>query len=109
MPGANGGAIYGNTAANPVKGIVYVANMDKPSVYKLKKEEPPSLRIPMSAEDTVRASAVYVQYCLSCHGANKAGAVGPSLVNINTRVSYENFQTRSKSWKSKYAILPAYW
>lgn len=93
MPGANGGAIYGNTAANPVKGIVYVANMDKPSVYKLKKEEPPELRIPMSAADTVRASAVYVQYCQVCHGVNKAGGAGPSLVNINNRVNYENFQT----------------
>jgi quinoprotein glucose dehydrogenase len=93
MPGANGGAIYGNTAANPVKGIVYVANMDKPSVYKLKKEEPPELRVPMSAEDTVRAAAVYLQNCMVCHGANKAGAAGPSLININTRVNFENFQT----------------
>ena len=71
MPGANGGAIYGNTAANPGKGIVYVASMDKPSVYKLKKEEPAELRIPMSAEDTVRAQAAYVQYCQSCHGLTK--------------------------------------
>ena len=93
MPGANGGAIYGNTAANPVKGIVYVANMDKPSVYKLKKEEPPELRIPMSAEDTVRAAAIYLQNCMACHGADKAGAAGPSLANINTRVSFENFQS----------------
>ena len=93
MPGANGGAIFGNTAANPVKGIVYVANMDKPSVYRLKKEEPPALRTPMSAEDTVRALTAYVQYCQSCHGANKTGAVGPSLANINTRLSYDNFQT----------------
>jgi len=93
MPGANGGAIYGNTAANPQKGIVYVANMDKPSVYKLKKEEPIELRTPMSAEDTVRALAAYTQFCQSCHGANKNGGVGPSLVNINTRVNYDNFRT----------------
>ena len=93
MPGANGGAIYGNTAANPVKGIVYVASMDKPSVYKLKKEEPAALRIPMSADDTIRARAAYIQNCQSCHGANKAGVLGPSLVNINTRLSFENFQT----------------
>jgi quinoprotein glucose dehydrogenase len=93
MPGANGGAIFGNTAANPVKGIVYVASMDKPSVYRLKKEEPPALRIPMSAEDTVRALTAYVQNCQSCHGVNKAGAIGPSLVNINNRLNYDNFQT----------------
>jgi quinoprotein glucose dehydrogenase len=34
-----------------------------------------------------------VQYCQSCHGANKTGALGPSLVNINDRVNFENFQT----------------
>ncbi|CAL1516293.1 PQQ-binding-like beta-propeller repeat protein [Chitinophaga sp. MM2321] len=93
MPGANGGAIYGNTAANPAKGIVYVANMDKPSVYKLKKEEPPELKIPMSAEDTVRVHAMYVQNCQACHGANKAGGLGPSLVNINNRLGFDDFKT----------------
>ena len=93
MPGANGGAIFGNTAANPVKGIVYVAGQDKPSVYKLKKEEPPALRAPMSAEDTARALTAYVQYCQSCHGANRAGNVGPSLVNLSSRVNYDNFHS----------------
>lgn len=93
MPGANGGAIYGNTAANPEKGIVYISYMDKPSVYKLKREEPAFLRAPLSAEDTVRVRDTYVQYCQSCHGANKAGALGPSLVSINTRLSFDNFQS----------------
>lgn len=93
MPGANGGAIYGNTAANPSKGIVYVANMDKPSVYKLKKEENPSIRTPMSADDSVRAQTVYTQMCQTCHGANRAGALGPSLIDINTRLSFDNFKT----------------
>jgi quinoprotein glucose dehydrogenase len=93
MPGANGGAIFGNTAANPAKGIVYVAGQDKPSVYRLKKEEPPALRTPMSAEDTARALTAYVQYCQSCHGANRAGGVGPSLTNISNRLNYENFHS----------------
>ncbi|MEI9946277.1 MAG: PQQ-binding-like beta-propeller repeat protein [Chitinophagaceae bacterium] len=92
MPGANGGAIFGNTAANPAKGIVYVAAQDKPSVYRLKKEEPPALRTAMSAEDTVRARTVYIQYCQACHGAAKNGGVGPALLNINTRLTYDNFQ-----------------
>jgi quinoprotein glucose dehydrogenase len=92
MPGANGGAIYGNTAANPQKGIVYVANMDKPSVYKLKKEEDPAIRAPMSADDSVRAKTLYVQNCQSCHAANRAGGLGPSLIDINTRLSFDNFK-----------------
>ncbi|HYD85041.1 MAG TPA: PQQ-binding-like beta-propeller repeat protein, partial [Opitutus sp.] len=35
VPGAVGGANWGNTAANPDAGIVYVLNQDFPSFYKL--------------------------------------------------------------------------
>lgn len=93
MPGANGGAIYGNTAANPKKGIVYVASMDKPSVYKLKKEEPPELKLPMLAKDTLRANVLYTQNCQACHGADKSGGLGPSLKGINARLGFEGFKT----------------
>ncbi len=93
MPGANGGALHGNTASNPQKGIVYVSFQDKPSVYKLKKEEPAALRAPISADETTRARTAYNQNCQSCHGAERAGGTGPSLVNINNRVNFDNFKT----------------
>jgi quinoprotein glucose dehydrogenase len=93
VPGANGGAIVGNTAANPKKGLVFVSTMDKPAVYKLKKLEPAQLTVPLSANETEFAKAFYTQSCQSCHGANYAGAVGPSLVNINTRLTFDNFKT----------------
>lgn len=92
MPGANGGAIHGNTAANPVKGYVYVSYQDKPSVYKLKKAEPAELRVPLSANEAENAKALYVQNCQSCHGVEHQGVVGPSLVNINNRVTFDNFK-----------------
>jgi quinoprotein glucose dehydrogenase len=92
MPGANGGAIHGNTAANPVKGIVYVSYQDKPSVYRLKKMEPAELRVPLSADETERAKAIYAQNCQGCHGADRKGIIGPSLVDINNRVTFDNFK-----------------
>jgi quinoprotein glucose dehydrogenase len=92
MPGANGGAIHGNTAANPVKGYVYVSYQDKPSVYRLKKVEPDELRIPLSADETERAKTIYIQNCQGCHGVNHQGAVGPSLIDINNRVTFDNFK-----------------
>jgi quinoprotein glucose dehydrogenase len=92
MPGANGGAIHGNTAANPVKGYVYVSYQDKPSVYRLKKVEPDELRIPLSADETERAKTIYIQNCQGCHGVNHEGAVGPSLIDINNRVTFDNFK-----------------
>jgi quinoprotein glucose dehydrogenase len=93
MPGANGGAITGNTASNPMKGLVFVSTQDKPSVYILKKAEPAELRIPLSANETEAAKALYAQNCQSCHGANYEGGVGPSLANISNRVTFDNFKT----------------
>lgn len=92
MPGANGGAIHGNTAANPVKGYVYVSYQDKPSVYKLKKDEPAELRVPLSANEAENAKAIYVQNCQGCHGVDHAGVVGPSLINLNNRLTFDNFK-----------------
>ena len=43
VPGAVGGANWGNTAAYPAKGLVYVISQDFPSFYKL-SETPPNLR-----------------------------------------------------------------
>ncbi len=93
MPGANGGTLHGNTAANPVKGIVYVSYQEAPSVYKLGKERPAALRTPISADETVRAQAAYTEKCQTCHGADHNGAVAPSLVNLNSRLTYLNFET----------------
>jgi quinoprotein glucose dehydrogenase len=93
MPGANGGTLHGNTAANPDKGIVYVTTQDKPSVYRLKKEEPAALKIPITGDEATRAKAAYVQYCQSCHGADRKGAIGPNLIDLNNRVSFDNFKT----------------
>lgn len=91
IPGATGGANLGNSAANPGKGLVYVASMDYASVFKLEKLTPNDG--PMTAARNNRAQAVYAQYCQSCHGANRGGGLGPSLLNLGTRVPLENFKT----------------
>ncbi|MDB5032167.1 PQQ-binding-like beta-propeller repeat protein [Mucilaginibacter sp.] len=105
MPGANGGAIHGNTAANPVKGYVYVSYQDKPSVYRLKKVEPAELRIPLSADETERAKALYVQNCQTCHGVDHTGGLGPNLVDINNRVNFDNFKTIVSTGR---ALMPSF-
>ncbi len=40
IPGAQGGANWGCTAADPAKGIVYVLSINVPSIYKLSTEAP---------------------------------------------------------------------
>ena len=40
IPGNNGGALFGYTAAEPTSGIVYVIGQDNPGVLKLLQPEP---------------------------------------------------------------------
>lgn len=90
MPGAVGGANWGNTASNPKKGIVYVASMNHGSIYKLTKTPPRNT--PISAAALSAGQTAYVQNCQSCHGANREGAVGPPINNIAQRINLEAFK-----------------
>lgn len=91
MPGAVGGANFGNTAANPEKGMVYVLSQEFPSFYQL-KEEPPVFPQPdtSSADEASiqRGQLTYRQYCESCHGKDQNGtSLGPSLRGVGNRLN----------------------
>lgn len=90
IPGAVGGANLGNTAADPAKGIVYISSQDYPSVYKLEKMEDKEARV--NGATSNRGMKAYQQYCQACHGENRAGAVGPSLLDLGKRVDPDNFK-----------------
>jgi len=84
MPGNHGGANWGSTASDPVKGAVFVLSMDIPAILKNEHAAPPSLwEIPAEGTPAQRGKAVYHFYCERCHGADRAGAPPsiPSLVN----------------------------
>lgn len=104
MPGATGGANYGNTAANPKKGMVYVASKDHASIYKLTKVERPT-SAPLSAAATSAAQTAYVQNCQTCHGANRQGGTGPALTNIGGRITIDAFKTLVSTGKGQ---MPAF-
>jgi quinoprotein glucose dehydrogenase len=95
VPGAVGGANWGNTAANPAKGLVYVISQDFPSFYKL-SENPPNLTPNAAARafpPEQRGRSLYAQSCQSCHGADRTGTpTAPTLVGLGTRVRFEDFR-----------------
>lgn len=91
MPGALGGANYGNTASNPEKGIMYVMTQEYASIYKLDKVRPP--KIDLSENDIKKAKTLYINSCQTCHGANMAGGVGPSLINAGQRIFFDEFKS----------------
>ena len=56
MPGAVGGANYGNTASDPKNGMMYILTQEHASIYKLNKVEPP--KIELSENDLKKSKRV---------------------------------------------------
>jgi quinoprotein glucose dehydrogenase len=87
MPGAVGGANWGNTAANPEKGLMYVLTQDYPSFYKLEVKPPamsPNFRARIEAQQMiVKGKTHYETFCQSCHAKDLNGAgAAPSLLTL---------------------------
>jgi len=97
IPGAVGGTNWGNTAANPRAGILYLLNQDFPSFYKLQEltdSDAPRLRFgPPDAATLERGRRAYEQACAVCHGADRAGTpAGPALLSIGGRIGGPQFR-----------------
>ena len=58
MPGALGGANYGNTASDPKNGMMYILTQEHASIYKLNKVEPP--KIDLSENDLKKVKGFYI-------------------------------------------------
>ncbi len=96
IPGAQGGANWGTTAAHPTNGLVYVLSINVPSIYKLDlvapgqggggagrgRGAPPAV--------VMQGRNIYEQRCQSCHGVDLAGMGNyPSLQGVATRLPDE--------------------
>jgi len=92
VPGSLGGTSCGNTAANPEKGIVYLLNLSHPSVYpKLKtREEIESEEAKVELKQLGGLKQLIT--CQTCHGKDFKGLVGPSLLNLGDRLSFNAFK-----------------
>ena len=91
MPGNRGGNNWGQTAANPASGMVYVISIDAPALLKLKKEQPQNFA---EASGTFgrtmggpAGQVIYERNCAACHGANREGAGAfPALTAVTDRL-----------------------
>ena len=94
IPGAQGGANWGCTAADPDKGIVYVLNINVPSIYKLSTQAPaPGGGRGGGAAAVAQGRAIYERKCQSCHGADlKGNGTYPSLIDITSRIGPESLR-----------------
>lgn len=90
MPGALGGANFGNTAADPTNGMMYIMTQEYASTYKLNKVEPP--KIDLSKNEIAKVQSFYSTNCQTCHGKDMAGGSAPSLLNAGQRIFYTEFK-----------------
>ncbi|MEZ5041237.1 MAG: PQQ-binding-like beta-propeller repeat protein [Saprospiraceae bacterium] len=90
MPGALGGANFGNTAADPKNGIMYILTQEYASTYRLNKVEPP--KIDLSKNEIAKIQSFYRSNCQTCHGKDMAGGSAPALLNAGQRLFYTEFK-----------------
>lgn len=90
MPGALGGANFGNTAADPKNGIMYVMTQEYASIYRLEKVG--ERKTDLSDSDVKKVKAFYVSNCQTCHGKDMVGGAGPSLINVGQRIFWDEFK-----------------
>ncbi len=98
IPGANGGALFGTTTAEPNTGMVYVVGQNNPSFMRLypprTEEEAAAQRggggggAQLAAQLAAMPGApLYQRECQACHGADRNGTVlAPTLQTIAGRL-----------------------
>jgi quinoprotein glucose dehydrogenase len=99
VPGAVGGTNWGNTAANPRAGILYLLSQDFPSFYKLTEQADRGVAGGRShggapdAEEIERGMALYKSRCALCHGEDRAGTpAAPSLLAIGNQLGFSELR-----------------
>ena len=90
MPGNNGGANWGGTAADPTNGDLYVVSKDLPAMLKL---ELPS-KISQAGSPEEQGRSIFAANCSLCHGTNREGKPPaiPSLVDVGSRLPGDRIQ-----------------
>jgi quinoprotein glucose dehydrogenase len=82
IPADDGGANWGNGAADPKTGMVYLRTSDSPEL-KLKLSQKVPLRVPHGATAAIQGHAIFSQLCQGCHGPNRTGVMSPKDIGID--------------------------
>jgi quinoprotein glucose dehydrogenase len=95
MPGAQGGANWGATSANPTNGSVYVVAFNFPGISKMGQPGQGGRQGGGRGRGPAQGpgAGLYAQNCATCHGADRTGDSGmPSLVGIAGRLSADQIR-----------------
>ena len=105
LPGTRGGAEWGGAAYDPGTSVLYVKSNDSPEIQTIKKVDPE-----LEAQNQTvfqQGKALYMTYCVSCHGKDKNGDEPnyPSLIGLRNRMTREAALDKIKKGGGK---MPAF-
>lgn len=105
MPGSNGGANYGMTAADPVTGRFYVISSDQPAIIQLENVAEMEVAGPTPL---ARGRIIYQANCAMCHADDRQGqpSVAPSLVGVEQRHGPEQLAGLIQQGGSRMPAFP---
>ena len=100
MPGNQGGSNWGTTAADPDRGMVFVAGVNQMALLVVTDVQNTPVEggrggnQPSSFTLTTGQRA-FLQHCAPCHGADQRGAIAgvPALVGVTDRIDAEELRT----------------
>jgi quinoprotein glucose dehydrogenase len=119
IPGNNGGAVFGTTAAEPNSGMVYVVGQNNPSMLRL---FPPNTQgggggggggggaaaaAAAAALAAMPGATVYQRDCSTCHGADRAGTnLAPTLANASGRLDAATIKGIITNGRDRMPAMP---
>jgi quinoprotein glucose dehydrogenase len=104
IPGSNGGALFGTTAAEPRTGTVYVIAQDNPAILRLLRSNEGRGGAGANASP---GALLYQQHCQVCHGPNRAGTeTGPTLLDLASRTDAAAVRNLVVNGKGRMSPFP---
>jgi quinoprotein glucose dehydrogenase len=106
-PGNNGGANFGSTAVDPMRGWLYVVSKENPSMLKLEAQPVYSGSFSVSDPPAQVGRAVYMANCQQCHKAELTGAMPevPPLIGVVDKLGPEQVKKMVKNGQGQ---MPAF-
>jgi quinoprotein glucose dehydrogenase len=82
VPGENGGANQGSTAADPYTGVMYVKTYDAPTIHNMTEAAPVRHLSTTAGTFEERGYALYSKNCVACHGPNRERITYPKSIDF---------------------------
>jgi quinoprotein glucose dehydrogenase len=102
LPGYDGAAEWGGSAADPDNGILYVNANEMAWNLQLVKNDKPAVDVPSG-------EAAYQKYCITCHQADRKGVTAsgfPSLIDLQLRKGKDEVATIISQGKGMMTGFP---